>query len=80
MVRSHELSSLQEDVGSADSLDSWRWRFEGILLLHAARQGWPPNLRARVLADTETATGWVYAAVSQIAGKETGGALVQPTV
>jgi len=26
-----------------------------------------PNLRARVLADTETATGWVYAALTRIA-------------
>jgi len=33
-----------------------------------------PNLRARVLADTETATGWVYAALRQIAGKDTNGA------
>jgi hypothetical protein len=32
-----------------------------------------PNLRARVLADTETATGWVYAALRRIAGKDTDG-------
>ena len=32
-----------------------------------------PNLRARVLADTETATGWVYAALRRIAGRDTDG-------
>jgi hypothetical protein len=32
-----------------------------------------PNLRARVLADTETATGWVYAALRRIAGKDPDG-------
>jgi hypothetical protein len=38
------------------------------------REWLAPNLRARVLADTETATGWVYAALRQIAGKDTSGA------
>ena len=33
----------------------------------------PASLRARVLADTATATGWVYAALRQIAGKDTDG-------
>ena len=37
------------------------------------REWLAPNLRARVLADTETATGWVYAALRQIAGKDTNG-------
>ena len=37
------------------------------------REWLAPNLRARVLADTETAPGWVYAALRQIAGKETDG-------
>ena len=37
------------------------------------REWFAPNLRARVLADTETATGWVYAALRQIAGKDTDG-------
>ena len=32
-----------------------------------------PNLRARVLADTETATGWVYATPRRIAGRDTDG-------
>ena len=32
-----------------------------------------PSLRAPVLADTATATGWVYAALRQIAGKDTDG-------
>ena len=31
-----------------------------------------PNLRVRVLADTETATGWVYAALRRIAEKDDG--------
>jgi len=38
------------------------------------REWLAPNLRARMLADTETATGWVYAALRQIAGKDTNGA------
>jgi hypothetical protein len=37
------------------------------------REWLAPNRRARVLADTETATGWVYAALRQIVGKETDG-------
>jgi hypothetical protein len=32
-----------------------------------------PSLRAPVLADAATATGWVYAALRQIAGKDTDG-------
>jgi hypothetical protein len=44
------------------------------------REWLAPNLRARVLADTETAAGWVSAALRQIAGKETTGARARPTV
>lgn len=32
-----------------------------------------PSLRARVLADTETATGWVYATLRRVAEKDTDG-------
>jgi hypothetical protein len=31
-----------------------------------AKQRTAPNLRARVLADTETVTGWVYAILRRI--------------
>jgi hypothetical protein len=33
----------------------------------------PPDLRVRMLADTETSTGWVYAALRRIAGEHVDG-------
>lgn len=37
------------------------------------RKWLPPSLRAKVLADTKTATGWVYAAIQRIAQEDPDG-------
>jgi hypothetical protein len=39
-------------------------------IIHKLREWLPKSMRAKVLADTKTATGWVYSAIQQIAGED----------
>ena len=48
-------------------------------VISKTREWLAPNLRARVLADTGTATGWVYAALRRIARKDARGAGCEST-
>jgi len=39
-------------------------------IIHKLREWLPKSMRAKVLADTKTATGWVYSTIQQIAGED----------
>jgi hypothetical protein len=39
-------------------------------IIHKLREWLPKSMRAKVLTDTKTATGWVYSTIQQIAGED----------